>query len=530
MASGLAALSIFSSRVMMGSEVLVAGSQCGILGAKNMSSKAEAFDLYQPRKRLMEMAAEYAQRCLSRNISATADCGSFVQKRLPMIVDSSASCPFEPSLCRRPNSSLILDTGLLDSHVHLGLNAPEAERFQYRSVTQCSPLATSGFTTQYNVSDHESFAFYNYGPTRPSDCNCTWEISMDTWDRQKNGDVTDFSGHMQLTHTDAFVQNGTLISKSSSFIPLGGLLRPDADLVLLALVPAGVTSGTPTKDDWYRFTTPVETKYFDGQGHLVQIDTEYVGDEPIFPMGCIRQDQLCNPNLPEDKRCAPLSGKADAIEQARALFPDPILGEWIYYLLDDTRQFLRRTVRYLDVNALESRYGPADAAQWQLDVQYWFNISMATMQLSLLNTAVDPTMGDSSLETFVARPNISETNLMCQNQRLGYDREGAQWYRGAWDVPITEAGVRLPMLAVNDEKAPTHHLEGQLRKDGGVDRQATSSTGEAEGNTPNNDEDGLSPISVPEAAPAAGLDVDSTKPSPVQHLEQAEPPKANTAP
>lgn len=42
--------------------------------------------------------------------------------------------------------NLRLDTGLLDSHTHFGINARPEDRFQYRRVTECAVLRTENYT------------------------------------------------------------------------------------------------------------------------------------------------------------------------------------------------------------------------------------------------------------------------------------------------------------------------------------------------------------------------------------------------
>ncbi|KAH8889599.1 hypothetical protein GQ53DRAFT_825039 [Thozetella sp. PMI_491] len=511
-ASGLALVSLFSSRIAMGTEVLIASPRCGILGGYNTTARDEQTSLLATRTQLIETAAEYAQRCYSNTTSSTADCSSFVMKTAPVSMTTNASCPFDSSLCIRQNASVILDTGLLDSHTHLGLNSPADKRFQYRSIMHCSPLATDGFTSLYNVSENESYKLYKYGTTGGSDCNCTWRASMDIWNQAQQSDAADVVMGLELFNMRAYYQNGSLSEAASGFIPIKGLERPDADLFLIGLMAPALNAATPPQDDWYRLTTPVQTLYVNGNGTVVSESTEYTNDEPILPMGCIYQDQLCNPSGPGANRCTQLSGRLDALQQAMGLFNDPTTGEWIYRLLDESRQSLGRMVRALGSHSLESRYWKIHTNQWHLDMQHWFNTSVAALQLSMLNTAVDPTLGNDDLERFVGRPNNTVTSQLCRSQkmvtdgyisfsmfgllftiilgiliilfslcleslaeiiqrrlrlrpypilewranntlhlqRLAYEEYGVKWRTGSWDVPITERDTALPELHAQD--------------------------------------------------------------------------------
>jgi hypothetical protein len=57
----------------------------------------------------------------------------------------NGSCPFHPKLCR--SSTVVFDTGLIDSHTDLGINSRVADRIAYRRVTTCTVLNDTSYTT-----------------------------------------------------------------------------------------------------------------------------------------------------------------------------------------------------------------------------------------------------------------------------------------------------------------------------------------------------------------------------------------------
>ena len=60
----------------------------------------------------------------------------------------------------------MLDTGLIDSHATLGINARHADRLQYRKVTTCAVLRTVPYQTMYNTTDGsevQQMVGYSYG-------------------------------------------------------------------------------------------------------------------------------------------------------------------------------------------------------------------------------------------------------------------------------------------------------------------------------------------------------------------------------
>lgn len=85
-------------------------------------------------------------------------------------MESSSTCPFKKEVCLDDDRFTIkLDTGLLDSQQHLGINTRDEYRLQYRKVATCAPLKTAPFsstikTTLPNGLDGVIQAYY-YGET-----------------------------------------------------------------------------------------------------------------------------------------------------------------------------------------------------------------------------------------------------------------------------------------------------------------------------------------------------------------------------
>lgn len=108
-------------------------------------------------------ATNYAQQCYNFSnyggCSAGSPCNSFVVPRLALSQDTNAPCPFSDGICRNESSNIILDTGYIDSHDHLGINSPEKNRLLSRTVAHCAPLRTEGYKTNIQ----ENFPAYYYG-------------------------------------------------------------------------------------------------------------------------------------------------------------------------------------------------------------------------------------------------------------------------------------------------------------------------------------------------------------------------------
>jgi hypothetical protein len=127
-------------------------------------SSFDAFITQQTKVTLdSDHANNYATQCYSSDALGTLDCASFVVKNLPGSVNRDAPCPFKNGLCRNNGTNLLLDTGLLDSHDHFGINTPPDQRIQMRNVMHCAPLKTEGHTSNHDIQGH-TFTKYDYGP------------------------------------------------------------------------------------------------------------------------------------------------------------------------------------------------------------------------------------------------------------------------------------------------------------------------------------------------------------------------------
>jgi hypothetical protein len=164
LAIGFMAASLLSSRVAsaMGQEVLVRGT-CGvnILGHyiagqdKNpaVETSPDFFTVLLPflAQRLVSFS-NYALGCYSKQ-GKMQGCNTFVKSQLRFTSNRSASCPFQEDMCRLANGNILLDTGYLNSHSDLGMNARPEERFLYRRTTHCAPLVSENYTSSANFSN-----------------------------------------------------------------------------------------------------------------------------------------------------------------------------------------------------------------------------------------------------------------------------------------------------------------------------------------------------------------------------------------
>lgn len=179
----------FSSQIQLGdddlgSDVLLDGTNCAA-ASQNIMTLQEEMAYFALASKWIDNSVNYAQQCYSANSAGLADCDYFASRRLPAYVNSTAACPFEASMCKTASSNIVLDTGLLDSHGHFGVNAVPDERILVRSVLQCAPLVTEGFAFPKG-----NFTAYNYGSRTTYPHNVTYEVYDLDWQYKLMDDRT----------------------------------------------------------------------------------------------------------------------------------------------------------------------------------------------------------------------------------------------------------------------------------------------------------------------------------------------------
>jgi hypothetical protein len=118
------------------------------------------------------VADEYVQTCYNISHATSSLCQQFVQQEIKWTPRSNAPCPFASGICLGGDSSAFeMDSGMIDSHATLGLNAARGNRVLYRRKTTCAPIITGEPYAKLVAGKYpgEEFALYYYGPLPGSD-------------------------------------------------------------------------------------------------------------------------------------------------------------------------------------------------------------------------------------------------------------------------------------------------------------------------------------------------------------------------
>ncbi|KAF7516698.1 hypothetical protein G7054_g14048 [Neopestalotiopsis clavispora] len=421
----------FSSRISSGvnDEVLIHGDNCGIVAGLGLIYVDKVDDLSQYTSRTFTDAADYAQQCYSNDSSGILSCDRFVVKGLQTATtETNRSCPFQGDICQTNSTNIRLDTGYIDSHEQLGLNAPPNQRFEYRYVLECAPLKTEGHVNYVDLGNI-TWAQYRYGDhltgsaNNQTSLNFTYEVEdlSYQYSSEYKGQAR---GDFLLSNFPYFVENGEAVTSSSSFIPIPELIRNDGDVTIIFLSGNGVYFWDPVDDDWYRATVKAKNLTSTQSNGKRQA---YRPVDAASPLGCVEQWQWCKPTSKDGRRCGSLASRLDALSDASPLFN--ISGDvwqlserpysnsstasrfiWSALIGSTGQNTVNWAVKELKTSGLASRSSSYNGIQyalpknqWHLDVQGWWNTILARTQAEMVNVAVGHT--DSAMRNTSWLPN-----------------------------------------------------------------------------------------------------------------------------
>ena len=135
---------IFSSEVTKaaGNETLVRSPNCGYLDIPTDDPKQTAWNTVELNDTLT--ATAYQRACYGGKQN-TLQCNQYAQQSIPWKSNQNATCPFGDDICiYGATAAYEMDTGKLDSHEDLGINARKSHRVQLRKVRKlnlCQVLA-----------------------------------------------------------------------------------------------------------------------------------------------------------------------------------------------------------------------------------------------------------------------------------------------------------------------------------------------------------------------------------------------------
>ncbi|KAI1752806.1 hypothetical protein F4782DRAFT_546419 [Xylaria castorea] len=412
-----------SSIVTADNEVLIQSAGCGYV----YSGSDYYFDITSYGSKKINNAANYAQQCYS-NQDNQFDCDHFVMDRITGSIDDNATCPFDSTICLNQWGNIRIDSDFVNSHLHLGLNAPINERILWRNVLHCAPLTTAGFTSIDTQSPTNDVLFH-YGNMTTSSGKVDYMFRIPGLDSQYTSALSDACSRCRGKK-----KKGTINDNNSDFLPIDILVRANADTYLIFLSGNGVVFSEHTDDIWYNVSTTA-TDVPVTQVDELGTERVYFPRAPASPLACADQYQFCTNDHPES--CSPLASLRDAVADAAPLFNTTYAeianstamtekaARFTYFAntFFAVNRHVAEVLGQLGSRALLSQQsllvgfqGPLASNQWQLDVAHWWDISMAIAQAICLDSAYG--LSDPAVEKSRQNYTTPEFDNVCRNQKI----------------------------------------------------------------------------------------------------------------
>ncbi|RSL82415.1 hypothetical protein CEP51_005160 [Fusarium floridanum] len=399
-----------------GNQVLIKSPKCGFWEPDIDGDLQGSFTVVT--KQTLE-AASYVDNCYETD-AESALCDQFLPKRqLPILRVHNVPCPFHKSVCLpwteggKP-PAITVQTDELDSHKDFGINAPPEERIKFRRSTTCSPLNVNKYGMVFERMTGENFTGIFFGPSAVS--NWTYTYGVSDWQ---------FVAEPSYTLSGFYWRPFGNVSYIQLFEPIPELRRNDADLTVVFFNNNNVYmlgKDGPCTDPFFSATKLANKDL---------LPDHYMPDSPITAIGCIDQYQFSKAGSDE---WTPLASFADST--TNMTFVDQLSIKqvaahasirWALHqaggidmVIENLRTEALRAKRYPGL-----RHGvqnPLPNDQWMREVEYWFMIGLAKVQLGVINVALGPQDPENSglrdNTTFIVQTRKNLMDYVCTSQKI----------------------------------------------------------------------------------------------------------------
>ncbi|PMD41895.1 hypothetical protein L207DRAFT_458517 [Hyaloscypha variabilis F] len=358
-------------------------------------------------------AVNYASICYTSEPDSFR-CQVYTQPTLPFTTDTNPPCPFASEMCYSSDAvagivAYELDTGKLDSNIHLGINARPKDRITYQRITTCAPINTTGFTTIEQLNNPDG--------TNNSDTLIERVYLGGLY--SANG--TDNSTYVYNNNTGTYVRGYTLVALPDTlFDPIPALNRTDADVSIFLLSGNAVQYVNPVRDIW--FLTAASPAFESGA-----TDNGYTSAQLVSVLGCAEQHQICNPT---NEQCTDLSRLSAMLTQINNIglntpqnaIANFLLGEFFYDEMGAIVYYLGATALQAQQLASQGIQLNLPSNQWAIEVTSWFTFGLARLQQAPINYAAG-SPGTSIYGTYI----IPGDPNLCTNQKARSTSETASF-------------------------------------------------------------------------------------------------------
>lgn len=204
------------------------------------------------------------------------------------------------------------------------------------------------------------------------------------------------------------------------------LQRQDATTDIFFLSAKELSFLQPVDDRWYSAHMRLDIIIEDANGRPLESGVTYLKDEFMTVLACATNHQFCNPNLPAKSGCLPLQGThaQSAADKESAGHIWGTDNQWASARFMSNEPYSNGVGRVvIDLGAFSLLSHASSSAglvppladnQWQLDVQHWFNTTLAILQRRLIEQATGPS--NELASRMAIRPKTDAEWARCRNQ------------------------------------------------------------------------------------------------------------------
>ncbi|KAF2461748.1 hypothetical protein BDY21DRAFT_66 [Lineolata rhizophorae] len=431
------AAGLFSSRVTSAhSRVLLDPGTCGPWAnpfargtPTTEENQVERLDFIAHTLRDYSAAAEVADICYNMT-EAKEDCNAFGPSDMEWTLVVDDSCPFAPEICATDQTATF-DSGFINSHDTLGINAPPEDRVTHRKVMECSTLQRDGYMTDWHQLPNVTLTTTNTLQDRSQE----WFLEF-YYGRNLDWGLNSTLLYSNLTPTIApgtfRVQSYLLSAETaylhdqlmSSFIPIDSLNRTDADVHILFLAQDAMYNQEST-DPWFRAEVPESSLVLDRNGY--QNMTTWFSKWPVMAMGCTLQHQFCNPNGEDnglgEGACTPATGLLEVKNYFEDLDLNDRQNTTAHRMLSSvTESSFSNMIQQLggqwllaNKQGLTTRRPPLPSTQWLTELNHIFGTMLVSLQVQAFNYPRND-QGSAIDRPEYIRATTADENWMCSAQ------------------------------------------------------------------------------------------------------------------
>ena len=406
------------------SQMLLKAGDCGWLTPADPAGQDSALGMQHITINASSVAMQYARQCYQEDSLSAVSCTTWPKPTLSYQVDNDQPCPFSgEAVCFEDddNAPIAMLSSRLDSHLDLGINAPNSGRLTLEKRATCAPL-TYDFVDNHvrftpNTDSDIAIEEYHFGSWIQNDFNTTYSFQYAPAVRQLGLNAV---GYGVISFDSPYPHT----SGSANWVPIAPFNQTSGDLSLILVLPNAVTFTSPVTDVMFQTNTEADPNLLGG--------APYRPSRNVYALSCVEENQICNPN---NGRC---TGFQPSVNLTRALSgsdEDSSLSQLELSRAQNATasRLIWATVSASMFNAVHGVPGslaaqgylnqqtisqPVPETQWKREVQGWFEATLSKLQL-LQNVWVDvPRQYVESHAVTIAFPDDIELQRQCHQQRV----------------------------------------------------------------------------------------------------------------